>query len=45
VAGPTVAANNNLIIAAAARYKLPAVYIQRPIVAAGRVGLLWAEFR
>jgi putative tryptophan/tyrosine transport system substrate-binding protein len=34
-AGPTVAANNNLIIAAAARYKLPAVYIQRPFVAAG----------
>ena len=35
MAGPTVAANNNLIIAAAARYKLPAVYIQRPFVAAG----------
>jgi putative tryptophan/tyrosine transport system substrate-binding protein len=35
VAGPTVAANLNLIIAAAARYKLPAVYIQRPFVAAG----------
>jgi putative ABC transport system substrate-binding protein len=35
VAGPTVAANNNLIIAAAARYKLPAVYIQRAVVAAG----------
>jgi putative tryptophan/tyrosine transport system substrate-binding protein len=28
-------ANANLIIAAAARYKLPAVYIQRPFVAAG----------
>jgi putative ABC transport system substrate-binding protein len=27
--------NANLIIAAAARYKLPAVYIQRPFVAAG----------
>jgi putative ABC transport system substrate-binding protein len=35
VAGPTVAANNSLIIATAARYKLPAVYIQRPFVAAG----------
>ena len=34
-AGPTVVANVNLIIAAAARYKLPAVYIQRPFVAAG----------
>jgi putative ABC transport system substrate-binding protein len=34
-AGPIVAANVNLIIAAAARYKLPAVYIQRPFVAAG----------
>jgi putative tryptophan/tyrosine transport system substrate-binding protein len=34
-AGATVAANVNLIIAAAARYKLPAVYIQRPFVAAG----------
>ena len=34
-AGPTVAANNNLIITAAARYKLPAVYIQRPYVTAG----------
>jgi putative tryptophan/tyrosine transport system substrate-binding protein len=29
------AANVNLIIAAAARYKLPAVYIQRPFVVAG----------
>jgi putative ABC transport system substrate-binding protein len=29
------ATNVNLIIAAAARYKLPAVYIQRPFVAAG----------
>jgi len=29
------AANSNLIIAAAARYKLPAVYPQRPFVAAG----------
>jgi putative tryptophan/tyrosine transport system substrate-binding protein len=35
VASPTGAANSNLIIAAAARYKLPAVYIQRPFVAAG----------
>jgi ABC-type uncharacterized transport system substrate-binding protein len=34
-AGATGAANANLIIAAAARYKLPAVYIQRPFVAAG----------
>ena len=34
-AGPTGATNVNLIIAAAARYKLPAVYIQRPFVAAG----------
>jgi len=34
-ASPTGAANVNLIIAAAARYKLPAVYIQRPFVAAG----------
>jgi ABC-type uncharacterized transport system substrate-binding protein len=34
VAGP-VAANSNLIIAAAARYKLPAVYVSRPLVAAG----------
>jgi len=34
-AGPIVAANVNLIIAAAARNKLPAVYIQRPFVAAG----------
>ena len=31
----TGAANANLIIATAARYKLPAVYIQRPLVAAG----------
>jgi putative ABC transport system substrate-binding protein len=35
VAGPTAATNVNLIIAAASRYKLPAVYIQRPFVAAG----------
>src|SRR3974390_2256760 len=35
VASPTGAVNANLIIAAAARYKLPAVYIQRPFVAAG----------
>jgi putative ABC transport system substrate-binding protein len=35
VASPTAAVNSNLIIAAAARYKLPAVYIQRPFVAAG----------
>jgi putative tryptophan/tyrosine transport system substrate-binding protein len=34
-AGPTAAANADLIIAAAARYKLPAVYIQRPQVAVG----------
>jgi putative ABC transport system substrate-binding protein len=34
-AGSTGAANANLIIAAAARYKLPAVYIQQPFVAAG----------
>jgi len=34
-AGATGAANINLIIAAAARYKLPAVYIQKPFVAAG----------
>ena len=34
-AGATGAANVNLIIAAAAHYKLPAVYIQRPFVAAG----------
>ena len=34
VAGPG-AANSNLIIAAAARYKLPAVYVSRPVVAAG----------
>jgi putative ABC transport system substrate-binding protein len=34
-AGATGAANANLIIAAAARYKLPAVYIQRPFVDAG----------
>jgi putative ABC transport system substrate-binding protein len=34
-AGPTPAANINLIIGAAARYKLSAVYIQRPYVAAG----------
>ncbi len=35
VASPTGAANISSIIAAAARYKLPAVYIQRPFVAAG----------
>jgi putative ABC transport system substrate-binding protein len=35
VASPTGAANVNLIIAAAARYNLPAVFIQRPFVAAG----------
>jgi putative ABC transport system substrate-binding protein len=34
-ASPPSAANVNLIIAAAARYNLPAVYIQRPFVAAG----------
>ena len=35
VASAIGAANSNLIITAAARYKLPAVYIQRPFVAAG----------
>jgi putative tryptophan/tyrosine transport system substrate-binding protein len=35
VASPIGATNVNLTIAAAARYKLPAVYIQRPFVAAG----------
>jgi putative tryptophan/tyrosine transport system substrate-binding protein len=35
VASATGAANFNLIVAAAARYKLPAVYIQRALVAAG----------
>jgi putative ABC transport system substrate-binding protein len=35
VASPTVAANLNLIIATAARHKLPTIYIQRPFVAAG----------
>jgi putative ABC transport system substrate-binding protein len=35
VASATGAANFNLILAAAARYKLPAVYIQRAFVAAG----------
>src|SRR5215813_11649829 len=34
VSGPA-AANSNLIIAAAERYKLPAVYVNRPLVAAG----------
>ena len=34
-AGVTGAANVNLVIAAAARYKLPAVFIQRPFVVAG----------
>ena len=34
-ASPTGAANFNLIVATAARYKLPAVYIQRHFVAAG----------
>ena len=34
-ASPTGAANFNLIFAAAARYKLPAVYVSRPFVAAG----------
>jgi putative tryptophan/tyrosine transport system substrate-binding protein len=34
-AGVTGAANFDLIVAAVARYKLPAVYIQRPFVAAG----------
>jgi putative tryptophan/tyrosine transport system substrate-binding protein len=35
VASPIGASNVNVTIAAAARYKLPAVYIQRPFVAAG----------
>src|SRR6516165_1862840 len=35
VGSPTGAVNVNLIIATAARYKLPAVYPQRPFVAAG----------
>jgi putative ABC transport system substrate-binding protein len=35
VASATAAANFNLIAAAAARYKLPTVYIQRPFVTAG----------
>jgi len=35
VASPTGAANVNLIIAAAARHKLPAVYDQQPFVVAG----------
>jgi putative tryptophan/tyrosine transport system substrate-binding protein len=35
VASPIGATNVNLTIAAAARYKLPAVFIQRPFVAAG----------
>jgi putative tryptophan/tyrosine transport system substrate-binding protein len=35
VASAIGAANSNLIIAAAARYKLPAVYVQRFFVAAG----------
>jgi putative tryptophan/tyrosine transport system substrate-binding protein len=34
-AGVTGASNVDLIIGAAARYKLPAVYIQRPFVIAG----------
>jgi putative ABC transport system substrate-binding protein len=34
VASATGAANFNLIVAMAARYKLPAVYIQRPFVVA-----------
>ena len=34
-AAPKAGSNANLIIAAAARYKLPAVYIQRPFVVAG----------
>src|SRR5215813_5503427 len=35
MASPTGAANFNLIVATAARYKLPAVYIQRHFVVAG----------
>ena len=34
-ASPTGAANFNLIVAAAERYKLPAVFVQRTLVAAG----------
>ena len=43
-ASATGAANINLIIAAAARYKLPAVYIQRHFCCRWRIDLLWAEF-
>ena len=35
VASPTGATNANLIIAAASRYKLPTIYVQRHFVAAG----------
>jgi putative ABC transport system substrate-binding protein len=38
------AANVNLIIAAAARYNLPAVYVQRPFVAAGGLISYGANF-
>ena len=38
------ATNIKLIIATAARHKLPAVYIQRAFVAARRIDLLWAKF-
>ena len=34
-AAPKAGSNANLIIAAAARYKLPAVYIQRPFAVSG----------
>ena len=43
-ASPTGAANFNLIIAAAARYKLPAVYVQKTFCCRWRIDLLWAEF-
>ena len=44
VASAIGAANVNLIIAVAARYKLPAVYIQRPFVAAGGLISYGANF-
>ena len=44
VASGIGAANVNLIIAAAARYNLPAVYIQRPFVAAGGLISYGANF-
>ena len=38
------ASNINLIIAAAARYKLPAVYVTTAFCCCWRIDLLWAEF-